>query len=151
MSTALDCNEGCDDCTGTPCFEQVGGLALGCGVACEIPVRLVAETTFRAGTLMGQRTADGLWDEFDPLADDGTETARGVLRYSVTTDAQGRMTHILVPLIGSGCGPYYTNVWVEGNFRIEDTVGNLASALSQNGFGRLIEGNVGGSGFWKLL
>ena len=150
MSTALDCTN-CDECADSPCFEEVLGDALGCAKPCEIPVRLTASKTFTAGQLMGQKVADGLWDVFDPLASDGTQTARGVLRYSVTTDSQGRMTHLRVPLTGSACGPYYTNVWVEGYFRIEETIGDLATALGQPGFGRLIDGSVGSPGLWKLL
>lgn len=138
----------CDDCTTEFCIDEIRCL-YSCGCCCTIPVRIVPDRELQAGTIMAQRQEDEFWDAYDPSADNGLQIPRGVLRYSIVTDEQGRLANFVGPW-NAYCPPLVTNVYYCGTFRIEETYGDLAAALSFPGFGHLLEGFVGGSGSWVL-
>jgi hypothetical protein len=88
---------------------------------------------------------------FDPLATDGTQLPRGILQYHVQTNDQGDVINRYFGFLGLGldCGPKYTNMYVCGIFRLQDIVGDVASAAA-SGWLRLIDGNPGGSGLVRI-
>lgn len=139
----------CTNCETEFCNNEIQCL-YSCGPCCTVATKILPDQVLVAGTLMGQRDSDLLWGAFDPNASNGLQIPRGVLRYDITTNECSQIMNYVVAFF-AGCQPMYTNVYYEGSFRIEDTHGNLAAALSHPGFGRLIEGNPGGTGSWKLL
>lgn len=147
MTSTPGCNN-CNECRANFCFEEMC-CVLSCGCCCTIPVKIVPGACLKAGTILGQRLDDELFDAYDPNTDNGLQIPRGVLRYSVMTDEKGRINNEFIPF-GIECGPLYTNMFYCGSFRIEDTKGDLASAIQYPNFGRLIEGFVGGQGLWVL-
>lgn len=54
-------------------------------------VRLVASTTYAAGTVLGKVTASGLMAAYNNALSTGVETAVGILKHDVKTDANGRV------------------------------------------------------------
>ena len=141
--------EHCNECCKDFCNEEIK-CVYSCGCCCTILARIAPCMKLMHGTIMAQRTSDGMWAAYDHTADDGLQYPRGVLRYDVVTDDDGRIHSGIAPW-DMGCGELTTNIYTCGTFRIQETVGNLAAALSHHGFGRLMEGFVGGSGVWKLL
>lgn len=132
------------------CVEELHCVYDCCG-CCHIPVLLAPNLDLKAGTLLGQRDADLRFDVFDPLASDGTQRFRGILKYHVMTDDQGNVVHRYFGHLGLGldCGPLYTNMYICGIFRLQDLIGDVASAAA-SGLLRLVEGNPGGSGIVRL-
>lgn len=144
--------DGCDDCCYEPCLNEIKCVYSPIDSCCcwTIPIRVAPDRSIPAGTLMAQRQTDGFWDAYDPQATNGLQYPRGVLRYDAITDEKGRLTNWR-NYMNINCGQYITNVYVAGTFRLEETIGNLTAALSNEAFGRVIEGFVGGAGVWKLL
>jgi hypothetical protein len=140
----------CDECSVEFCWAEVDCNVYSCGCCCDIPIKLIPNTTLVRGTIVAQRATDGLWGAFDPTATDGLQIPRGVLRYDTVVDANGRIKRA-TGMFGTSCGDLYTNAWICGTFRIETTPNHLAEALSHESFGRLVEGNIGGTGVWKLV
>ena len=139
----------CDECVTEGCLREIQCL-YSCGCCCTLPVRVVPNRNIIAGTISAQRQSDEFWDAFDPTAVDGLQIPRGVFRYDVTTDAKGRIMQFSGPW-NTNCGPFVTNSYFCGTFRLSETLGNLTAALSHEGFGRIIEGFAGGEGSWKLI
>lgn len=137
----------CQTCCVDFCVGEIKPTCL-----CECPtqsVRIKPDANLVAGTLMGQRD-DGFWDAYDPNATDGLEVPRGVLMVHTMTDSAGHVIKNVHPF-NTGCGKLTEEVYICGTFRIEETVGNLGAALTHPAFGRVIIGNVGGAGLWKML
>jgi hypothetical protein len=112
------------------------------------------------------RSIDGKFDAYDPAApnagDYGTDPAapnenaglnyaRGVLRDKVTVDCKGHVQFGDPAMVFPPSYRTEAEMYIAATIKIEETVGDLASALNQNSFGRIILGNIGGSGYWKLL
>jgi len=143
------------DCPGCDCCVEFGVCEIrpvySCGCECPIEVRLAPLLNLLRGTILAQRQSDGYWGAYDPLAVDGLQIPRAVLRYDAITDADGHLTNFSLNPFGAGGCPRLTSwAWRCGAFRIQETVGNLAAALSHPGFGRLLEGFVSGPGVWNL-
>lgn len=121
-----------------------------CG-CCHVPILLAPNLDIKAGTILGQRTSDLRFAPFDPLAIDGTQLPRGIAQYHVQTDADGNVVGRYFGFLGLGleCGPKYTNMYICGIFRLQDIIGDVASAAANNWL-RLIDGNVGGSGLVRI-
>lgn len=149
MSDMQNCPQ-CDECSVNFCWKETPCDVYSCGCCCDIPIKMIPGVCLEAGTIVAQRASDELWGAFDPTATDGLQIPRGVLRYDTLVDANGRI-HRATGIYGASCGDLYTNAWICGTFRIETTPNHLQEALSHEGFGRLIEGRVGGTGVWKLL
>ena len=145
-----DCPE-CPECCSEECFEQLE-CVYSCDCCCHIEIVPAPSQALLAGTLMAQRTADNLWLPYNPLAVDGLQYPRGVLKFTTTVNADGDITNMGVTFLGAmGCGPKTTYMYICGSFMVADTIGNLAAALGNPGFGRMLEGSVDGPGVWKLL
>lgn len=145
-----DCQH-CDKCCVAGCNHETF-CEIDCGCCCEIPVLIVPNRNLVHGTIMAQRTTDMLWDAYNPNASDGLQIPRGVLRWNTVTDAEGNIQRYTSAFLGMpGCGPKYTNVYFCGTFKVEETVGNLAAALSHESFGRIVSGFIGSKGIWKLI
>ena len=140
----------CPDCCNEPCFEQLE-CVYSCGPCCHFEVVPAASLDLLAGTIMAQRDEDGKWAAYDPDAVNGLQYPRGVLKFTTVTNADGRVTNIGNTFAQTGCTPYTTNVYYEGTFNVADTYGNLAAALGNPAFGRMLEGAVAGPGVWKLV
>lgn len=121
-----------------------------CG-CCHVPILLAPSQDILAGTILGQRTSDLRFAPFDPLAVDGTQLPRGIAQYHVQTDDQGNVIGRYFGFLGLGleCGPKYTNMYICGIFRLQDIIGDVASAAAANWL-RLIDGNPGGSGLVRI-
>lgn len=139
-----------NECCVRPCVEQLE-CAMDCCGCCHIPVLLAPNVSLKAGTILGQRTSDLRFDAFDPLAVDGRQIPRGLLMYHAVTNDQGAVIDRYFGHLGLGleCGPLYTNMYVCGIFRIQELIGDVASAVASNWL-RLLDGNVGGSGLVRL-
>lgn len=150
MSTLI--SQDCPTCGQTCTIKACPGeLKPSCLCACPSKeIRPAPSKNLLAGTIMAQRSTDGFWDAYDPNATNGLEYPRGVLKYHTVTDETGRVIRNTEPF-GTGCGPLTTQIFICGIFRNEQTVGDLAAALAQPGFGRLLVGFVGSAGEWKLL
>lgn len=140
----------CPDCCNEPCFDQLE-CVLSCGPCCHFEVVPAESIDLLAGTIMAQKDEDGRWDAYDPQAVNGLQYPRGVLKFTTVTDANGRVTNIGNTFLMTGCTPFTTNVYYEGTFNVSDTYGNLAAALGNPAFGRMLEGSVAGPGVWKLV
>ena len=139
-----------NNCCVRPCVAELL-CAMDCCGCCDVPILLGASLDLQAGTILGQRTADLRFVAFDPLAVDGSQLPRGILRYHVQTDDQGNVINRYFGFLGLGldCGPKYTNMYVCGIFRIQDIIGDIGSAAAA-GWLRLIDGNPGGSGLLRI-
>ena len=105
----------------------------------EASVALKPSTTFQAGTVLGQITAQpGVFAPYDNAALDGTEVARLILQYPCRTDASGN-----IALGDQAAGEWGQTVktapaWKSGTFKTADLVGLDAAAVAD--LGRLVEG-----------
>lgn len=144
----------CVNCTGKcelrPCVEQLL-CALDCCGCCHVPVLLAPNQDIKAGTILGQRESDLRFVPFDPLASDGSQLPRGIAMYHAITDNDGNIVDRYFGYLGLslGCGPLYTNMYICGIFRLQDIIGDVASASAANWL-KLVDGNVGGSGLVRL-
>lgn len=139
-----------NDCCVRPCVEELQ-CALDCCGCCHLPVLYGEDLNILAGTLLGQRTADLRFVPFDPAAVDGSQLFRGIQKYHISTDAQGRVINRYFGYLGLGldCGQIYGNMYVCGIFRIQDLIGDVAAAAA-SGILKLIDGLPGGSGLVRL-
>lgn len=121
-----------------------------CG-CCHIPILLGPNLDLEAGTLLGQRTADLRFAPFDPLAVDGTQLFRTILKFHVQTDDQGNIINRYFGQYGLSleCGPLYTNAYVCGIFRTQDLRGDVAAAVA-SGVLKLVDGLADGAGLVRL-
>lgn len=144
------CQTCVNNCCVRPCVAELL-CALDCCGCCHIPILVAPNQDLLAGTLLGQRTADLRYAPFDPLAVDGTQLFRGILQYHVTTDANGDVINRYFGYLGLGleCGPKYTNMYVCGIWRLQDLIGDVASAAAASLL-KLIDGNPGGQGLVRL-
>ena len=143
--TCVNCNSCC-----TPACDGEIFCVSSCGCCCTVDIRVAPGLTLGAGTIIAQRTADGFFVPFSPVASDGSQDPRGVLRYDTQTDADGAIISNF-PMLSALCPPLYTSMFKCGEFRTEETIGDLASALAEPGFGRLVIGGPVGPGTWKLF
>lgn len=145
--------ENCQPCETQLCEPKRIKCVYSCGCCCHIPVVPGANINALAGTIMAEKTSDKKWYPYDPNATDGTQYPRGVLEYDLVTDSSGdvQVNGYGHTMFGPHCPPNYINVYICGTFRTEETSGNLAAALANPGFGRLITGTATGPGIWKLL
>lgn len=102
-------------------------------------VALVPSNTFVAGTVLGEVTATGKFDEYADAGGGGLDTARAILKYDVFVDADGNIW------LGDGAGDLAdaqqtTPVYYTGDFRKGDLTGLTAAAVAD--LGRLVKGAV---------
>ena len=92
--------------------------------AVEIPVKL-AQGTYSAGQVLGELSAQpGTYAAYNDAATNGTQTARCILRYACTVDANGLITlgeHLVVQDVPA---------FFKGIFNCADLVGLDANAVS---------------------
>ena len=105
--------------------------------AFEINIALAAGT-YQRGTVLGEITATpGTYKAYAPAAVDGSQTARVILRYGCTVDANGNLT-----LVGEwGQTQKFAPAFMQGYFRTQELVGLDAAAVGQLA-GTLVEGTV---------
>ena len=146
----MACQTCINDCCVRPCVEELL-CALDCCGCCHVPILIIPDQDLKAGTLLGQRTSDLRFGPFDPLATDGRQTLRGIAQYHVQTNSNGDIINRYFGYLGLGldCGPKYTNMYVCGIFRLQELIGDVASAVA-GGWLKLIDGNPGGSGLVRI-
>lgn len=106
-------------------------------LAVEYNVPLKASTTFAQGTVLGKKTADGLYQAYADAAADGSQTALCILQYACSTDASSNIT-----IEGEwGVTRKEAPVWVAGYFATEDLTGLDAAGVVDLG-GSVIVGNT---------
>jgi hypothetical protein len=100
-------------------------------------VKFGVSLTLAKGTVVGQITATGLWKAYANGSADGSEVAKGVLQYDLTTDASGNHTlgggnqaetQLSAPVYFSGC------------FRTTELTGLDAAGVTD--LGKIISGTV---------
>jgi hypothetical protein len=109
-------------------------------------VQLTASTTYAAGTVLGEVTATpGVFKAYASGSSDGSQNPRAILIYPCTTDGSGNIT------IPGEYGATLKSVpaFYTGTFRCEDITGLDATALTNNGTWKLIEGTTS-AGIIKL-
>jgi hypothetical protein len=102
-------------------------------------VQLPNSVTYAAGTVLGEITASpGTFKAYASGSVDGSQNPRAILIYACTTDASGNIT---IPgefgVTLKSVPAFYTGV-----FRSEDLTGLDATALTNNGTWKLIEGTT---------
>jgi hypothetical protein len=92
--------------------------------------------TIARGTVLGIKTADGAFYAYATGNADGTQTAKAIAMYDITTDASNNVT------IGNDFG--YTSktgpIYKAGTFRTTELVGLDAGAVTS--LGRLVSGTA---------
>jgi hypothetical protein len=119
----------------TPLYPQMTPCA------CRRRVRLAANASYPAGTLLGELNASpGVYAAYNSQASDGTELARGILEFDCATFADGTMT--IGWLATNTDETVYSDapMFVKGSFATGDLLGLTEAAVAQ--LGRLIEGTV---------
>ncbi len=107
-------------------------------LALAIDIAIPISTTIPKGTVMGELTASpGVFKAYASGNVDGSQVARGILVYTVTSDASGNIT------IEGEFGQTYKTcpVWVKGIFACSDLVGLDAAGLTNMG-GALVRGPI---------
>ncbi|HEV7213706.1 MAG TPA: head decoration protein [Chloroflexota bacterium] len=101
-------------------------------------VAIVPSVTLAQGTVMGELTATpGTFKAYAVGNADGSQVAKGILQYAVTTDASGNVT-----LAGEfGQTSKAAPIYFSGSFRTQDLVGLDAGAVTNLG-GSLAEGSL---------
>jgi hypothetical protein len=97
-----------------------------------------ASLTLTKGTVIGIKTADSKAYAYNNGNADGTEVAKGILIYDVTTDGSGNVTlgggGLLAPTFKTA--PY----WYTGTFKTSEMTGLDAAGVAD--LGRLISGTA---------
>lgn len=153
MSLVRNFANGCPTC-GQCCVTGCHGQEIRCvycnGCCCAtFEAILGPNQSLFAGTIMAQRDDNGLYYPYNPSSDNGLDYPRGILRRTFQTDENSRISTYNVPLIGSVCGMLGANIFYEGTFRTRELFGNVAAAIGNPSFGRLIEGSIS-NGILKL-
>lgn len=118
-------------------------IPLYAGQAQKIQVHLAANTSYRRGTILGQKTNGGAFAPYVAGNADGTGIARLILETDCATDSDG---YITLASLTFGSGPLAdrrydrASAFFCGTFRTTDLVGLDELAVSQ--LGRLIQGVV---------
>lgn len=102
-----------------------------------VPIKVVANQTLAAGTVMGVVTAmPGFYKPYASANTDGSQVPAGILRRAVTTDASGNITN------GNEWGALdaATAIYTQGAFRTAELVGFDANAVT------LLGGHLVGKG-----
>jgi Bacteriophage lambda head decoration protein D len=106
--------------------------------AIQIHVRLAASLTLARGTVLGELTATpGTFKPYANANADGSETAKAILAYDVTTDASQNVT-----LGGGEHGETQPSapVFIKGYFRTTELTGLDAPAVTD--LGRITSGSL---------
>lgn len=104
-----------------------------------IDVQLPASATYAAGTVLGELTAtQGTYKAYASGNADGSQNPKAILVYAATVDGSGNIT-----LPGEfGATVKAVPVYIAGTFATADLTGLDATALTNSGGWRLIEGTV---------
>ena len=114
--------------------------------ASELPVNLIASTTFAAGTLLGELTATpGTYKAYASGNADGSQVPKVVLRHACVTDASGFITYGDGP---AGAGQdgippasKSTSAYMSGIFKTTD-IPNLDAGAVTALAARIVSGNL---------
>jgi hypothetical protein len=114
--------------------------------ASELPVNLIASTTFVAGTLLGELTATpGTYKPYATGNSDGSQLPKAILRHACVTDVNGNITYGDGPagVNQDGILPSsrVTDAYYSGIFKTTDIVGLDAGAVTALG-ARIISGTL---------
>jgi len=92
--------------------------------------------TLAKGTVVAIKTADNKWYAYVDANSDGTQVARGILQYAITTDGSGKVT------IANEKGVTYDSapVYLAGTFRTTELTGLDAAGVAD--LGRIVAGSV---------
>jgi hypothetical protein len=108
-----------------------------------LSVKLVASTTYPAGCLLGEVTASpGTFGPYASGASDGTQNPKAILKYALTTDANGAFS------LGQYSGARQdAEAYFKGVFRTDDlpqsSTGAInATALTNQPGWKLLEGTI---------
>jgi hypothetical protein len=98
------------------------------------------------GTVVGIITASGLVAPYLSTNSDGTQVAKGISQYDVTTDVNGLHT-----IAGGELGATYAGapVLFSGDYQTSELTGLDAGAVAN--LGRLVSGTVAGPGILALI
>jgi hypothetical protein len=98
------------------------------------------------GTVLGIITASGLVSPYLSTNSDGTQVARGIAQYDVTTDGAGLHT-----IAGGELGATFSGapVLFSGVYQTSELTGLDAGAVTN--LGRLVSGTVAGPGILALI
>lgn len=114
--------------------------------ASELPVNLIASTTFAAGTLLGELTATpGTFKAYASGNSDGSQVPKLVLRHACVTDSTGNITYGGGPagVNQDGILPASknTSAFMSGIFKTTDIPNLDAGAVTALG-ARIVSGNL---------
>jgi hypothetical protein len=113
----------------------------------ELPINLIASTTFAAGTLLGELTSTpGTFKAYASGNVDGSQSPKLVLRHACVTDAAGFITYGSSITAGQGqdgatIPSKVTDAFYCGIFKTTDIVGLDAGAVTALG-ARIISGTL---------
>jgi hypothetical protein len=113
-----------------------------------VPLVVIDSTGLTGGVLTAAKTTIGrtkvTGKAYATGASDGSQTARWILPYAVTTDTAGMIS--MSNLSGEVAAPAEESidVWVSGYFRTADLVGLDADAIPE--LGRMVEGDITNGG-----
>lgn len=110
------------------------------GLLASRPVPLMTTTAGSVAHTTTGRTAN-TWAAYNDSNSDGTQTARGIMKYTCTTDASGNVSYST----SSNGGPWgetsaYGQVYISGYFNTAQLTGLDANGVAD--FGRLINGTT---------
>lgn len=115
--------------------------------ASEIPVNLIASTSFAAGTLLGELTATpGTFKAYASGNADGSQLPKAVLRHACVTDASGNITYgssitAGQTMDGPAVASKVTDAFISGFFKTTDIIGLDAGAVTALG-ARIVSGTL---------
>lgn len=107
----------------------------------QIPVNLVASTTYAAGQVLGEVTATpGTYGIYADAGAGGLDVARVILQHACKTDAAGNVWMGDTVSVSEHGVPFgkYAPAWRSGIFQCDELVGLTAAAVAD--LGRLLTG-----------
>src|SRR5262245_7207022 len=113
----------------------------------ELPVNLIASTSFAAGTVLGELTATpGTYKAYASGNADGSQVAKLILRHACVTDASGFISYGSSITAGQGQdgvqpASNVTDAFYSGIFKTQDLTGLDATAMTAMG-GKLLSGTL---------
>lgn len=134
------CIEGChkDLC----CYNDCCGC-------CVTEICIEPNRTLPSGTILAMNDDTGRFDAYDPAGAKGLNYPRGILRYDVTTDEDGKIWDGSAGPHGLQCPKMTTCMYYCGTFENKYIPDMLPEAVAA-GFAHLIDGRADGAGLFKI-
>lgn len=93
-------------------------------------VPITPSLTLAKGTVMGRVTATNKWSAYNDALSTGVEVARGILMYSIVTDASGNVFYGTSAVSEQGPGELTAPIYINGDFFVADLTGLDANGLA---------------------